>query len=286
MLKLKYLNDTEEYQVEFSKISNNVCQLKGEFPVKTDGFFLSRIEENDNWDYTEYKTVYRQLENFVQFSNDESVYVEPKKKVTFTTSGGGSLDGETKQEVYNYDELIVPSVEAEENYIFEKWEPEIPTTGEVETDKTFTAVFQYVPTLDEVKEQKIEEMNSKQQEIIANGIEVTLVDGKVGKFSLGLYDQVSLGTLRSKAEKGEEKIPWHENDEEKKCRWYGAADMLLITQKAESFLTYHITYFRDLRNYIRSMADKESVNSVEYGVYIPTEYQSEVLRDMYAMQNA
>ena len=62
--------------------------------------------------------------------------------------------------------------------------------------------------------------------------------------------------------------------------------MLLITQKAESFLTYHITYFRDLRNYIRSMADKESVNSVDYGVYIPTEYQSEVLRDMYVMQNA
>nr|DAO52738.1 MAG TPA: hypothetical protein [Caudoviricetes sp.] len=286
MLKLKYLNDTEEYQVEFSKISKNICQLKGEFPVKREGFFLSRIGENDNWDYTSYKTIYRQIENAVQFSNNESVYVEPKKKVTFSTSGGGSLNGKTTQEVYNYNELIVPSVELEENYVFEKWYPEIPETGEIEADKTFTAVFQYIPTLDEVKEQKIEEMNTKQQEIIANGIEVTLLDGTVGNFSLGLYDQVSLGTLRSKAEKGEEKIPWHENDEEKKCRWYGAADMLLITQKAESFLTYHITYFRDLRNYIRSMADKESVNSVDYGVYIPTEYQSEVLRDMYAMQNA
>ena len=129
-------------------------------------------------------------------------------------------------------------------------------------------------------------MNERQQEIIQNGIEVQLSDGTTGQFSLGLYDQLSLGQLRSNAEKGTEKIPWHEDEEGKKCKWYCAVDMLLITSKAEAFLTYHITYFRDLRDYIKSMGDKESVNSVEYGVYIPSEYQSEVLRDLYSAQNA
>lgn len=286
MLDLKYINDSAIYQVEFSKISDNVCQIKGDIPIKTNGFTLSRMGESDDWSYEAYNTVYREIEGGVQFSNNGSVYVEPKKKVTFIPGTGGKLTGSTEQEVYEYSELIVPSVEVEENYQFNGWSPEIPELGIVEKDMAFTAEFEYIPTLEEVKLQKIQEMNDRQQEIIQNGIEVQLSDGTTGQFSLGLYDQLSLGQLRSNAEKGTEKIPWHEDEEGKKCKWYCAVDMLLITSKAEAFLTYHITYFRDLRDYIKSMGDKESVNSVEYGVYIPSEYQSEVLRDLYSAQNA
>ena len=286
MLDLKYINDSAIYQVEFSKISENVCQIKGDIPIKTNGFTLSRMGESDDWSYEAYNTVYREIEGGVQFSNNGSVYVEPKKKVTFISGTGGKLTGSTEQEVYEYSELIVPSVEVEENYQFNGWSPEIPESGIVEKDIVFTAELEYIPTLEEVKSQKIQEMNDRQQEIIQNGIEVQLSDGTTGQFSLGLYDQLSLGQLRSNAEKGTEKIPWHEDEEGKKCKWYKAVDMLLITSKAEAFLTYHITYFRDLRDYIKSMGDKESVNSVEYGVYIPSEYQSEVLRDLYSAQNA
>lgn len=286
MLDLKYINDSAIYQVEFSKISENVCQIKGDIPIKTNGFTLSRMGESDDWSYEAYNTVYREIEGGVQFSNNGSVYVEPKKKVTFISGTGGKLTGSTEQEVYEYSELIVPSVEVEENYQFNGWLPEIPESGIVEKDMVFTAELEYIPTLEEVKSQKIQEMNERQQEIIQNGIEVQLSDGTTGQFSLGLYDQLSLGQLRSNAEKGTEKIPWHEDEEGKKCKWYCAVDMLLITSKAEAFLTYHITYFRDLRDYIKSMGDKESVNSVEYGVYIPSEYQSEVLRDLYSAQNA
>lgn len=286
MLDLKYINDSAIYQVEFSKISENVCQIKGDIPIKTNGFTLSRMGESDDWSYEAYNTVYREIEGGVQFSNNGSVYVEPKKKVTFISGTGGKLTGSTEQEVYEYSELIVPSVEVEENYQFNGWSPEIPESGIVEKDMVFTAELEYIPTLEEIKSQKIQEMNDRQQEIIQNGIEVQLSDGTTGQFSLGLYDQLSLGQLRSNAEKGTEKIPWHEDEEGKKCKWYCAVDMLLITSKAEAFLTYHITYFRDLRDYIKSMGDKESVNSVEYGVYIPSEYQSEVLRDLYSAQNA
>lgn len=286
MLELKYINDSAIYQVEFSKISENVCQIKGDIHIKTNGFTLSRMGESDDWSYEAYNTVYREIEGGVQFSNNGSVYVEPKKKVTFISGTGGKLTGSTEQEVYEYSELIVPSVEVEENYQFNGWSPEIPESGIVGKDIVFTAELEYIPTLEEIKSQKIQEMNDRQQKIIQNGIEVQLSDGTTGQFSLGLYDQLSLGQLRSNAEKGTEKIPWHEDEEGKKCKWYCAVDMLLITSKAEAFLTYHITYFRDLRDYIKSMGDKESVNSVEYGVYIPSEYQSEVLRDLYSAQNA
>lgn len=40
---------------------------------------------------------------------------------------------------------------------------------------------------------------------------------------------------------------------------------------------YHVAYFRDLRIYIRSLKDKETIKTIKYGVEIPTEYRSEVL---------
>ena len=62
--------------------------------------------------------------------------------------------------------------------------------------------------------------------------------------------------------------------------------MKIIVDTALALVTYHITMFRDLRIYINSMQDKASVESVYYGIYIPEEYQSEVLKDLYAVQNA
>lgn len=79
MFNLKYLNNEEEiaYKVDFNKISNNVVELKGDFPIQTDGFTLSRETHEDNWDYSTFTTVYKEVENGCQFSNDSSVYVEP-----------------------------------------------------------------------------------------------------------------------------------------------------------------------------------------------------------------
>ena len=72
MLKLIYFGDQNPYQVKFRKINENVVELTGEFPVKTNGFYLSRLNESDAWDYTDFKTIYKMLENGAQFSNDGS----------------------------------------------------------------------------------------------------------------------------------------------------------------------------------------------------------------------
>ena len=48
---------------------------------------------------------------------------------------------------------------------------------------------------------------------------------------------------------------------------------------------WHITYFRDLRIYIRSLQTKEEVEAVTYGMDIPQEYQSEPLRAMIAAKH-
>lgn len=226
MLQLNYLNNEEVYPIDFRTVSPNVIEVKGDFPVQSGGFQISRVEVPDDvWDYSEYTTIYREIEGGVQFSNDDSVYVEPE-----------------------------PTPEPEP----------------------------YVPTLEEVQERKVVEMNTIQQAVIAQGIDVTLTDGTAEHFTLTEHDQTSLMGLQVQVAQGAELIPWHTSDQSEHCKFYSNADMALITTAAMSCVTWHVTYFRDLRIYIRSLQTKEEVESVVYGMDIPTEYQSEPLKAMIA----
>lgn len=229
MLELKYTDTEETYMVELISrpMSKNIIELKGDFPIFTNGFTLSRIGKEDNWDYSGYTTIYREIEGGVQFSNDGSVYAEPEP---------------------------IP-------------EPE-----------------PYVPTLEEVQETKVTEMNIAQQSIIQQGIEVTLTDGTTEHFTLTDHDQTSLMGLQAQVAQGVEHIPWHTSDQSEHCKFYSNADMALITAAAMSYVTWHVTYFRDLRIYIRSLQTKEEIETVVYGMDIPTEYQSEPLKAMIAAQ--
>lgn len=143
----------------------------------------------------------------------------------------------------------------------------------------------YVPTLEEIQEAKVIEMNQEQQKIIAYGVDVKLTNDTTEHFSLTQYDQQSLMGLQSRVVAGDENIPWHNSDESEHCKFYSNADMNLIITTALAYVTYHVTYFRDLRIYIRSLQDKEEINAITYGTVIPSEYQSEVLQTIMLMQS-
>lgn len=74
---LKYLNEENTYEINFKKISKNIVEIIGDFPIQDLGFTLSRVNQNDNWDYSSFTTIYRELDEGAQFSNDGSIYVEP-----------------------------------------------------------------------------------------------------------------------------------------------------------------------------------------------------------------
>lgn len=172
MLNMQYVNDTENYEVSFDIISRNIVQVKGNMPVKTNGFILTRIGNPEAFtgDYSDYTTVYKEVDGGVQFSNDGSVYVEPVPVVSFSTNGGGALDGETVQEVKRYEDLVIPTPVAYEDYEFTQWSPGIPVIGDVEGSKTFVAIFTSTlpvpdpePTLEErvaVVEEDIQKINN------------------------------------------------------------------------------------------------------------------------------
>lgn len=143
----------------------------------------------------------------------------------------------------------------------------------------------YVPTLEEIQEAKVAEMNQAQQMVIQQGVEVTLTDGSVEHFTLTDHDQTSLMGLQSQVAAGIEQIPWHTSDEAEHCKFYINEDMALITAAAMACVTWHVTYFRDLRIYIRSLDSKEAVEAVTYGMMIPEAYRSEPLKAMMAAQS-
>lgn len=135
-------------------------------------------------------------------------------------------------------------------------------------------------TLKDAQENKVAEMNSAQQSAIDYGVDVQLTDGTTEHFSLTQYDQQSLMGLQSLVASGQESIPWHNSNESEHCKFYSNADMKKIIESALSYVTFHVTWFRDLRIYIRSLTDIESVQAITYNTEIPVQYQSEVLQLM------
>lgn len=277
----------------------NIVTVKfppGEIPVVGTSGFRLYLDAEGKMDiggesYLGYTTVYRNdavtaAYNGYQLSNDGSVYTVPVPTVTFSAGDGGSIVGETSQSAADYADLIYPVPVPDESYVFVGWVPEIKEAGTIEKNMHFTAIFRYIPTLAEVQEQKIAEINAAQQAVIQAGVNVTLTDGTVEHFTLTDHDQTSLMGLQSQVMAGEQMIPWHTSDEAEHCKFYSNADMALITTAALAYVTWHVTYFRDLRIYIRSLTDKEAVAAVTYGMEIPEEYRSAPLQAMMAAQRA
>lgn len=141
MLQMKYAGEEAFYPVSFKNITDNVVQLLGDFPIKKVGFSICKQNGKHLSNYPDHVTVYREIDGGVQFSNDGSVYVAPVPKVNFIVSGGGTLDGEATQKVKDYSELVIPTPIANTDYEFTQWSPAIPESGEVEKNRTFTAIF-------------------------------------------------------------------------------------------------------------------------------------------------
>lgn len=234
MLIMKYTGSKTPYEVEFSRISTHVVQIAGEIPVKDKGFTLSRAESDtesdDEWDYKDFKTVYREIkEGVVQFSDDGSVYVTP------------------------------------------------PEPGQVPEPEPG------VPTLDELKEMKLQEVGMACEQIIYSGVDVNLPSG-TEHFSLTEKDQINLFGKQAQMAAGADRFEYHQDGHP--CRYYTKEEMHLIVETALGFVTYHTTYCNALNIWIRAMVDADAVNAVTYGCSIPVEYQSEVLKDILAGMEA
>ena len=131
-------------------------------------------------------------------------------------------------------------------------------------------------TVDFLKEKKIQEMSAVCNNIIVAGFDTVLSDNETHHFSLTVQDQLNLITLSTMASAGETNIPYHADGE--LCKMFSAEDINTIINTATAFKTYHITYFNSLKVYINALESMSDVTAITYGVSIPVEYQSDVLK--------
>lgn len=150
-------------------------------------------------------------------------------------------------------------------------EPETP----VEEEPEYVDPNEVI-TVDYVKGVKIAEMSNTCNKVITNGFDVILSDGNSYHFSFTAQDQLNLITLSSMVARGETQIPYHADGE--LCRFYSAEDINTIIATATQFKTYQVSYFNALKAYIESMTDIETIGAVVYGIEIPVEHQSDVLK--------
>ena len=85
MIKIKFNEIEKPINVSFS-MQNNIITLTGNVPQNTSGFIAYTINDIVLGDYSDFTTIYRVLPDAVQFSNDGSVWVPPKKNVLIAAS--------------------------------------------------------------------------------------------------------------------------------------------------------------------------------------------------------
>lgn len=144
-------------------------------------------------------------------------------------------------------------------------EPEVPEEPEP-----------YVPTFEEMKTMKQEEIHADCSQAIYAGIDVKLSTG-AEHFSLKIEDQINLFGKQAQMMSGAELLEYHQDG--CPCRYYSAEDMQKIMTEALWWVSYHTTYCNALNMWIAGVQTSEELNKIYYGADVPEEYQSEVLKD-------
>lgn len=184
-------------------------------------------------------------------------------------------------DLINYTTVKIVVIEKEEyDTLFEA----IETGKEIEITDDEQDVQEELPPINKDEEVTIEyiktiknaEMSVICNKTITGGFDVILSDGASHHFSLTIQDQLNLITLSSMVSAGETVIPYHADGE--LCKGYSAEDITTIINAATAFKTFHVTYYNSLRAYIESIDDISEINSIVYGMDIPEEYQSDILK--------
>lgn len=127
-------------------------------------------------------------------------------------------------------------------------------------------------TTEFVREAKLKEMSNECKKSIENGFNIILSDGGTHHFSLTTQDQLNLMSLQN----AEGMIPYHADGEQTK--FYPASDIHAIIDMASKHKTYHTTYYNSLKSYINSLSTMEEIAAITYGISIPNEYKTDVLK--------
>lgn len=86
MIRIKFSNETDYRSVAFTRVNEHVVTLKGDTEIvrasNTSGFYTYKTTSDVLLgDFTDYTTVYRVTDEFIQYSNDGSKWEAPPEPV-------------------------------------------------------------------------------------------------------------------------------------------------------------------------------------------------------------
>lgn len=131
-----------------------------------------------------------------------------------------------------------------------------------------------ITTLDFARAQKNATLSKLCRAAIENGFDMNL-RGASHHFSLTTQDQFNLMSLNELA-KTETLIPYHADGES--CVFYTNKEINQIMESATAHKIYHTTYYNALKDYVNSLSNLADIAAVTYGMEIPNEYKTEVLK--------
>ena len=151
-----------------------------------------------------------------------------------------------------------------------------------ELERVATKVDENIPdkkipeTLEEIKAAKKQEIGEACDKIIYEGMDVTLTNGSTEHFSLTDHDQLNLFGKQVQLAAGADQLEYHSDGQP--CKYYSTADMRLIIAAAMQHVSYHTTYCNAVNMWIAGCETAEGIQKIYYGVDVPEQYQSDVLK--------
>lgn len=133
-----------------------------------------------------------------------------------------------------------------------------------------------IPSLPTIKESKLEELSYECEQTIIAGIDVNTTVG-LEHFSLEIPDQIEITNQYNKVVLGAPSVLYHADGDGGNCRLFSAEEMTALANAALEHVTYHRTYFNELKALVNRSTTIEEVNVVTYGQALPADLDAHLV---------
>ena len=125
------------------------------------------------------------------------------------------------------------------------------------------------PTLEQARENKIAELSELCNQAIIYGVDLD-INGENQHFSYKDEDQNNIKDAFDLAVQTGLAVPYHADNGT--CTLYSAEDIIRLYVAEKTNLTFHQTYFNQMKMYIMSLDDIEEIQKIKYGDELQGEY--------------
>lgn len=126
-----------------------------------------------------------------------------------------------------------------------------------------------IETLENIKTNKISELNTICNKMITSGVDVE-IDGKTEHFSYTIEDQANIDDIAQMAKSTKMEQSYHCDNGS--CKLYTVEEITKIYMTQKMNKAHNITYANQLKLYVKSLKEKAEVESIAYGQDLTGEY--------------